>query len=165
MIKFEDLTVGQEVFVNHPINHPNCKDDGIHDQNGWLKVKISVLIGDREPNPGRTLVEVASPWLECGWGMYDVEDIYPAPDFEAIYEMVDIVERIPDNRTYEFGISGINQADDTYYLHSQEIKPTGQRRMIVLKKCDGCGGEFPAEWMMNASLGRACPDCYDRMSN
>lgn len=30
--------------------------------------------------------------------------------------------------------------------------------------CDGCGGEFPRSWAMAASLGTACPDCYDDLS-
>lgn len=158
MIEFEDLTVGQEVFI-HLGDRIGCDD------NGWLSVEVHLLIGDREPNPGRTLVEVMSPWLECGREMVDIEDLYPAPDFEATYQLVDIVERLPDNQRYEFGIGDINNADDPYYAESQQTRPTDQRRMIVLKKCDGCGGKFPAEWMMNASLGRACLDCYDKMSN
>ena len=159
MIRFDDLQIGQSVFVHLGDDYVGC------DRNGWLQVKVNVLIGDCEPNPGRTLVEVVSPWLECGWGMFDVEDLYPAPDFETTYEMVDIVERLPDERVYEFGVGDIGNADDPYYAQSQQAVKTSQRKMTLLKKCDGCGGEFPAEWMMNASSGRACPNCYDKMSN
>jgi len=34
---------------------------------------------------------------------------------------------------------------------------------LVLKKCD-CGCTVPASLVMSASLGSACPDCYDKMS-
>lgn len=152
-MQFKDLEVGQTVYIYSKID------------NEWIETKISTLIGDQEPNPGRELVEVKSPWLECGWGMFDVEDLYPAPNFHTTYQMVDIVERVPDNRTYEFGIGDINNADDPYYAQTQKTRKTGQRKMVLLVKCDGCGGEFPREWMMSASLGRACTDCYDRMSN
>lgn len=158
MIQFKDLQVGQKVFVHLESDHIGC------DRNGWLAVKVNVLIGDCEPNPGRTLVEVISPWLECGWNVCDVEDLYPAPNFETTYKMADVIKRLPDQRIYEFGIGDISNADDPYYAESQKIVKTGQRKMVLLKKCDGCGGEFPAEWMMMASLGRACPDCYDKMS-
>lgn len=155
MIKFEDLHVGQTVYVNYG------RYDGA-DQNGWLEVLVNTLIGDREPNLGRTLVEITSPWLECGWEIEDVEDLFPAPDFNVTYEMVDVVKRLPDNRTYEFGIGDINNADDPYYDSRQAIK-TGQRKMILLKKCD-CGHTVPRIHVMSASRGTACPDCYDRMS-
>jgi hypothetical protein len=41
-------------------------------------------------------------------------------------------------------------------LPSQRVLP----RPKAKKRCVGCGG--PAE--MNASLGPACPDCYDDLS-
>jgi len=31
-------------------------------------------------------------------------------------------------------------------------------------RCDFCQGFFPASHLMNASLGTACPDCYDQAS-
>lgn len=160
MMYFEDLQVGQQVFVN-------IGDQIGTDDNGWLRVKISTLVGKGayRPKPDQELVEVTSPWLECGWGMFDVKNLYPAPDFDTTYKMVDIVKRLPDNRTYEFGIGDINNADDPYYTHTQQVVKTGQRVMRLFKKCDGCGGEFPDEIMMSSSSGQACPDCYDRMSN
>lgn len=158
MIQFKDLQVGQKVFIHLESDRIGC------DHNGWLAVKVEALIGKEKLNPKRTLVEVTSPWLECGWNICDVEDLYPAPDFETTYKMVDIIKRQPDNRAYEFGIGDINSADDTYYADSQQTVKTGQRKMVLLKKCDGCGGEFPASWLMSSSSGLACPDCYDRMS-
>ena len=150
-MKFKDLKLNDEVYV--------------HVGDEWVKGRIVYLNDNDELNPGRELVELRSPWLECGWGMFDAEeDIYPAPDFDTTYTMIDIVERIPDNRVYEFGIGDINNADDPYYVASPKTKPTGKRKMVLLKKCDGCHGEFPSVRMMSASLGRACPDCYDRMS-
>jgi len=158
MIQFNDLTIGQEVFIN-------VGDDYIGaDRRGWLAVMVNCLIGDCEPNPGRTLVEVVSPWLECGWHVTDVDNLYPAPDYYTTYKMVDVVERVSaPPRTYEFGIGGINQADDPYYSY-QETRPTGRRKMILLGKCAGCGCEFPKMMLMSSSSGTACPDCYDRMS-
>lgn len=158
MIKLNDLLVGQKAFV-HLGNDIGC------DQNGWLQVTINVIIGDCEPNPGRELVMVTSPWLECGLEMLETKDLFPAPDFDTTYQMVDVVKHLSDNRCYEFGIGDINNADDPYYTHTQQTVKTGHRKMILIKTCDGCGGEFPAEWMMNASGGRACPDCYDRLSD
>lgn len=76
----------------------------------------------------------------------------------------DIVELVPDDRAYEFGIGDIGSTDDPYYAATQETRPTGKRKLIVLRKCGGCGGEFPPEHLMSASLGRACTDCYDEMS-
>lgn len=156
-MKFNDLTKNQPVFIHFNDRIPGCDD------NGWLEVMVNTLIGDCEPNPGRELVEVCSPWLDCGWAMLDAQDLYPAPNFNITYQMVDVVERIPDDRVYEFGIGDINNADDPYYSQIQ-TKPTDQKKMVLLEKCDGCGSEFSPEWMMNASLGRACVDCYDKMS-
>ena len=158
MIQFNDLQIGQQVFIHLGDDYIGC------DRNGWLDVKVNILIGDCEPNLGRTLVEVTSPWLECGWNVCDIEDLYPAPDFETTYQMIDIVKRLPDNRTYEFGIGDINNADDPYYAKTQQIELTGQRKMILLKKCD-CGHIVEQILVMSASRGTACPDCYDRMSN
>lgn len=31
-------------------------------------------------------------------------------------------------------------------------------------RCSFCGGFFPKTQLMNASMGTACPDCYDRAS-
>lgn len=32
-------------------------------------------------------------------------------------------------------------------------------------RCDVCGGFFPKTHLMSASMGTACPDCYDRASD
>jgi hypothetical protein len=147
-VKFEDLEVGQTVYMNF--------DDQWHDG------EITTLIGDQPPNKGRNLVEVNIPGYS--FEIFDAENLYPAPNFYTTYKMVDIVDRIPDNRVYEFGIGDINNADDPYFAQTQKTNPTGKRRMILLKTCDGCGGEFPSVEIMSASLGRACLNCYDRMS-
>ena len=75
---------------------------------------------------------------------------------------VDILKPVPDNRTYEFGIGNINNVDDPYYAPRYE--KTGETRQVELGQCDGCQGWFSRIVLMNASMGTACPDCYDRMS-
>ena len=67
MIKFNDLEIGQTVYIYVPedVERIGCDD------NGWLPVKINTLISDRAPNPGRELIEVTSPWLEGGWEMVE----------------------------------------------------------------------------------------------
>lgn len=154
MMQFESFQVGQEVFIQLGRDYIGA------DKKGWLAVKIGCLIGDREPNPGRTLVEVSSPWLECGWGMFDVSDLFPRPDKRVTLVEVETYEIVPDSRRYEFGIGQID--DDPYYAQTQ-MRPTGKTRVVEMIKCD-CGHTVPRVQAMNASTGLACPDCYDRMS-
>lgn len=56
------------------------------------------------------------------------------------------------------------QSPNYYYDHSYG---TIRRRRIVqpvqFVACD-CGHDVPANQVMAASTGTACPDCYDRMS-
>jgi hypothetical protein len=35
---------------------------------------------------------------------------------------------------------------------------------VRMTKAD-CGHTIPASWMMNASMGTSCPECYERMSD
>jgi hypothetical protein len=69
-VKFSEINQDQVVYVN------------IYDE--WREAKVNTLIGDREPNPGRELVELTSPWFECGWEIFDAEDIYPVASFEEL---------------------------------------------------------------------------------
>lgn len=69
-MKFSEISKGQAVYVN------------IYDE--WREATVNTLIGDCEPNPGRELVEVRSPWFECGWEMFDAEDVYPVPSYEEL---------------------------------------------------------------------------------
>jgi len=48
--------------------------------------------------------------------------------------------------------------DDLEAHRLQAIKKT---KMVL---CD-CGHTVPESWVMRASLGTACPDCYDEMSD
>lgn len=52
--KLKDLRIGQTVFVHVGQDYVGA------DENGWLSVKVSRLIGDCAPNHGHELVEVAS---------------------------------------------------------------------------------------------------------
>ncbi len=70
MANFNELSQGQIVYIQY--------------DNKWQEVTIRELIGDREPNPGRTLVEVTSPWLEGGWEIFDVERLYLLPTAEPL---------------------------------------------------------------------------------
>lgn len=44
-------------------------------------------------------------------------------------------------------------------LEAERLQPTPPATV----KCT-CGHTVPREWVMSASLGTSCPDCYDRMS-
>ena len=46
-------------------------------------------------------------------------------------------------------------------LEAEALQPI-RRQALVL--CD-CGHRVPKSWVMSTSLGTACPDCYDRMSD
>lgn len=76
-------------------------------------------------------------------------------------EQQEIMAIVPDNCAYEFGI---DRADDDAYYAVTNLKTTGKTKLVTVDKCSGCGREFPSAHLMNASLGLACPDCYDRMS-
>jgi len=148
MIRLEDLSAGLTVYSNV--------------EGDWIRGTVRQIIGETELNPGQDLVEVDLD----GYGLeiMDTASLYVAPDFDASYIVQEIVERRPDNRVYEFGIGQASNADDPYYAATRETRPTGQKRIISAGKCDGCGGTFPRIHLMNASLGTACPDCYDRLS-
>jgi hypothetical protein len=45
-------------------------------------------------------------------------------------------------------------------LEAEHLQPSPKATV----KCS-CGHTVPRTWVMNASLGTACPDCYDRMSD
>lgn len=66
-------------------------------------------------------------------------------------------------RTFEFGIGDINNADDPYYEMAELLNRPAPKPASNLVKCD-CGHSVPRRLVMSASLGSACPDCYDRMS-
>lgn len=65
---------------------------------------------------------------------------------------------------FEFGIGDIANADDSYYEYIQTINRPAPKPRTDLVKCN-CGHTVPRSWVMNASMGISCPDCYDRMSN
>ena|SRR3990167_6302370 len=57
------------------------------------------------------------------------------------------------------------ESPNYYYDHSYGV--IGRKRTappVVMVQCD-CGHSVPRGQRMNASIGTACPDCYDRMSN
>jgi hypothetical protein len=148
MMRLEDLSVGLTVYTNV--------------EETWIKGSVRQIIGETEHNPGQDLIGVNLD----GYGLeiLSTTEIYPAPDLDASYIVQEVVEHLPDDRVYEFGIGDLANADDPYYAATQKTKPTGQKRIIATERCAGCGGEFPSAWMMSANLGRACPDCYDRLS-
>ena len=43
---------------------------------------------------------------------------------------------------------------------AERLQPTPRATV----RCD-CGHVVPRAWVMSASLGTSCPDCYDRMSD
>lgn len=56
------------------------------------------------------------------------------------------------------------QSPNFYYDHSYGM--IGRKRSapsIAMVNCD-CGHSVPQKLVIRASLGTACPDCYDRMS-
>lgn len=50
-------------------------------------------------------------------------------------------------------------SDIASQLEAERLQPTPRATV----KCD-CGHVVPRAWVMSASLGTSCPDCYDRMS-
>ena len=46
-------------------------------------------------------------------------------------------------------------------VEAARLQPIRRERMV---KCS-CGHTVPASWVMSASLGTSCPDCYDDMSD
>ena len=50
-------------------------------------------------------------------------------------------------------------SDPLSALEAERLQPTPPATV----KCD-CGHVVPRAWVMSASLGTSCPDCYDRMS-
>lgn len=56
--------------------------------------------------------------------------------------------------------------DEAYLLHLLKLAKARKRapKPVELVRCD-CGHSVPRIQVMNASMGSACPDCYDRMSN
>lgn len=51
-----------------------------------------------------------------------------------------------------------------YYDHSYGMLYKPQKRTVEMVECS-CGCIVEKEFVMMASLGTSCPDCYDRMSN
>lgn len=58
----------------------------------------------------------------------------------------------------EVGKSPASTAIDD--IEANRIQPVPMKKLV---KCD-CGHTVPASWVMNASLGTSCPNCFDDMS-
>lgn len=66
-------------------------------------------------------------------------------------------------KTRGFGIGEAGKVPETTPLDELEasrLQPIQKQKYVL---CD-CGHTVPASWVMWASLGTACPDCYDKMS-
>ena len=62
-----------------------------------------------------------------------------------------------------FGIGELGQAAPDTAINSHDAAATMfEKSKLVL--C-GCGHSVPRSWVMRASHGTACPDCYDEMSD
>ena len=56
------------------------------------------------------------------------------------------------------------QSPNYYYDHSYgKLSHRRDAAPVALIRCD-CGHSIPHGQVMSASLGKSCPDCYDRMS-
>jgi hypothetical protein len=63
-----------------------------------------------------------------------------------------------------FGIGGLGRYEERPIIPTAAQLDRQARREAGYVKCD-CGHSVPASQVMSASLGTACPDCYDRMSD
>jgi hypothetical protein len=63
-----------------------------------------------------------------------------------------------------FGIGGLGRYEEIPVVPTIAQLDRQARREANYVRCD-CGHRVPAAQVMNASLGTACPDCYDRMSD
>ena len=67
-------------------------------------------------------------------------------------------------KTSGFGMGEAGRTPATTPLDEIEaahLQPMRKTRMV---KCS-CGHTVPASWVMSASRGTSCPDCYDDMSD
>lgn len=67
-------------------------------------------------------------------------------------------------KTSGFGIGEAGKAPASTPLddyEAQRLQPAPKGKLV---KC-GCGHTVPSYLVMNASMGTACPDCYDDMSD
>jgi len=82
--------------------------------------------------------------------------------------VVDVAAEIAGTMDYAIDYYCTTEEAEAVALKSLRLvytpKITAKKEIkLVLKKCD-CGCTVPASLVMSASLGSACPDCYDKMS-
>lgn len=63
-----------------------------------------------------------------------------------------------------FGIGGLGRYEEQPIIPTAAQLDRQARREASYAECD-CGHRVPAAQVMTASLGTACPNCYDRMSD
>lgn len=124
--------------------------------------EIKVTLKSNQKITGVITKELGNGFVTVFWDGESEGDYVQVADLDGVTEQ-DIVKIIPDNRSYEFGIGDIANADDPYYTATQTRQVIG-KRLIAVGRCDGCGRTFPRVHLMSASMGTACPDCYDGMS-
>lgn len=121
---------------------------------------IKVSLKSDPKTTGTISQQLGNGFVTVFWDGESDGDHVHINDLDGVIEQ-DIVEILPDNRTYEFGIGQID--DDPYYATTQETRVVG-KKLVAVGRCDGCGKTFPREHLMSANMGTSCPDCYDRMS-
>jgi hypothetical protein len=67
-------------------------------------------------------------------------------------------------KTSGFGIGELSRVPASTPMDEIEAAQLQPEPRQVMRKCS-CGHTVPAAWVMFASLGTSCPDCYDRLSD
>lgn len=84
-------------------------------------------------------------------GCLDERSVADTPRFEALADA-------------EAWVRGKWEARRAAQAAQVTAAPAPARRAPVATVIADCGHEIPRSWLMDASMGTACPDCYDRMS-
>jgi len=73
-------------------------------------------------------------------------------------------DQLSKNSGFGIGEAGKVTASTPLDEIEAERLQSSQEPRTRLVKCN-CGHTIPASWVMSASFGTSCPDCYDRMSD
>jgi hypothetical protein len=112
---------------------------------GWM------VMGYEE---GNALEKAGIARYMSGWGTHLSADVA-----RELTQGAAPTERIEDGTTIEFSQIDVDRVAEMV----REEKARKAKARPALVQCD-CGHRVPATLVMNASLGTACPDCYDDMS-
>ena len=68
------------------------------------------------------------------------------------------------SKTSGFGMGEAGKVPATTPADEAEAARLQPVRVTKVSLCD-CGHKVPAAWVMRASMGTSCPDCFDSMSD